>query len=103
MSWTVNSLDIPSFDFSFGDIPDWAVDIINPLLVPVSDALGALAATTINAVLHGYTIALFQIPTVTATIANKTYTVSAKNVVFSSTTVAPAGPLMVLAGEAVIN
>jgi hypothetical protein len=103
VSWIVKNLDIPSFNFSFGDIPGWAVDIINPLLVPASDALGALATTTINAVLNGYTVALFKIPTVTATIGNKTYTLSAKNAVFSSTTVAPAGTLIVLAGDAVIN
>jgi hypothetical protein len=95
---TIDSIDDLTFNFSWGNIPDWVMPILGPLLSGLADALGALLAVLITQAVRGLQIPVLTLPDVKIPIGGTTYALS---IAYARTMAGqgPAGPLLLVCGE----
>jgi hypothetical protein len=73
---TLNSIDSPSFDFSWGDIPGWVAFILDPLLDGLGDALGAILAPLVTQAVSGLTFSVVTVPSFNVSLGGSSYTLA---------------------------
>ncbi len=95
---TINSVNPPSFDFSWGDIPFWIMPILNPLFAGLATALGAVLAPLVTAALGGKTFSVLTLPTPEVSLDGSSYRLAITQASTSGSP-GPQGELLLVKGQ----
>jgi hypothetical protein len=93
LSIILDSIGAPTFQFSWGGLPDWVAAIIG--LDALADALGAALTPLITLFLKGKSFPVVQIPSANLTLAGTAYKISVSQVHVSSIQ-GPSGMLLLV-------
>jgi len=94
----LDSIDPPSFDFSWGDIPGWVAFILNPLLDGLSEALGAILGPLVNQAISGLTFSVLSVPSFNVSLGGSSYTLALAQAATSAGQ-GPEGTLLLVEGQ----
>lgn len=93
LSITIDSVDAPTFNFTWDGLPDWVTGFFG--LDALADALGAVLAPLITAVVKGMTFPVLSIPSEEVNLNGTNYKLSISQVNISATQ-GPAGELLLV-------
>jgi hypothetical protein len=82
LSFTLDSIAPPTFDFTFDGLPSWISEFLG--LDALADALGAVLAPLITQIVKGLTFPVLSIPSEEITLNGSTYTLSVSQVNISA-------------------